>query len=309
MCITAFGANLSATRIVVGELSDETRYIIYKNDVAPAVGVRSVTESKPGWRSYTNMMFWPLPAVFDTIEPVEATNLGSALDDIDEAVTPTSRSVVGSRSVGGPAPGRNKVIETEFYTLVLAENPTSIPSVLETNCMSLAGPSGAGYESVLSVFSRVYKSMPVAMMLFKNEAAAAGAVLIKYQSLPQFKDFYFVPTLDGHGELDLEGWVDTDHMIAIQTSAGKGDRVIYKNLSSVNPEARPFLPERVIGGKLSEELPNGDFWFRRDAALKGVLKGVRMVLGEPSEDGLRWCLTFSGVRPQGVDASEEPQGF
>ncbi len=53
MCITAFNTNLSATRIVLGELTDETRFIIYKNDVRPS-SVRSAQAEREVQMRKTN---------------------------------------------------------------------------------------------------------------------------------------------------------------------------------------------------------------------------------------------------------------
>ncbi len=293
MCVTAYGANTSSTHIVLGEVADDIRYIIYKNDVTP-VGAKPVKQTKSGWRSFSNMMFWPVPAVFDSIQPVEAKNIVSSLKDIANTIDPPTRGM----TLG--APGRAKVIETDLYTLVLAENPTSIPAVLESNLLHLEGPSGQGFEHVLEAFSSVYKSMPVAMMLFKNEEAASGAVLLTYRSLPRYREFYFAPTLEGHGELDLEGLIEADYVISIKTPVGFGQSVWYSNRAAVNESAQPYLPERVIGCRFSDELPNGDFWFRVSDVWKGKLNGVRMVLGEQNDD-VRWHLTESGLFERRVE--------
>jgi hypothetical protein len=311
MCITAYAAQLSGTQIVLGELADQTRYIIYKNNVSPVSGKEQPPlENKDGWQTFRNMMFWPVPGTFDTIQPVETKNLGSCLDDIEQALTPRTRSVVGSRGISGGS-GRVKIIETELYTLVIAENPNNIPAALDTNQMRIEGPSGAGYSTVLGTFAELYKSMPVAMMLFKNEEAASGAVLITYRSLPHLQEYYFAPTLDGHGELDLGEWVDTDHMIAIKTPAGKGQKVNYRSLSSVNTEARPYLPENVIGGKFQLALPNGDFWFQRKSVLDhGALCGMRWAPGSYDQnDDTRWFLTGEGIRRQMVEDFAVPNSL
>jgi len=296
MCVTALpGVELSGTIILLGEDPiSKRRYIHYRNNVTtapnvvrrepvqnilrrPAVPSRWQFEETKG-PQYINMMFWPIFGEFESIGVRDAKSAPLALEDVDRALTPPKALSLGpvtrSKSV---APDREYLlVETEFYTTLVAKDPAIIPDVLGEKAIQLP-TGGSKFADVLGKFQRAYPETPVALNLMKPIASTgkSAAVLLTFKPMPGFEDILFAPTLDGHGFLDFAAVVNTDHTIAV--ACEHGVPVTYRNWDQIEPGVQACLPKRVLGVKFKKRLPNGDFIFSKGQIDAGEFLGRRVL--------------------------------
>lgn len=309
MCVTAFAASLSKTRICLAQAANGRRGLWYQmnyQDGGDLAGTRSVEEHLPvAWRPkstsgqrYRNFMVLPIFGEQGSIEVLETKTARYALAEMEAALPPPSSNAWGMTafSVGG---GSALLVETEDFTTIVAAAPSDIDAALTRHNIVLNGPGGrTDFKPILDAYGRAYPAVPIALVLIKA-TSSSGTVLITYEPLPQFNGILVAPGLDGHGELDLKAPADRDHCVMLGCPADKGSLVDYDK-TEIAPEILPYLPDAVIGCMVDTPTPNGDFLFDLADVQQGILDG-RLALpfgyddaeGDPNIN--RWRLTSDGA--------------
>jgi hypothetical protein len=304
MCISAAPIHFSNSQLVVTRGKRRERALIYGNkatpirprSVQPTTSVIPASLRRDTGKTFDNMMFWPVPANYENIAPIEAKGIKDALDAIQRALEPPSFA----RSLDGPMMASYSlpvnIFVTEFYTFAIAQRAAHIPAALAQAKIKVATAPDGNFGDLLQKFQDGYpEDFAVAMMLFNEGAAAEAAIMLEYDPLDDYRNLIFVPTLDGHGELNFNEDVEMDHTIAIASDAGQ--EVYYGNLDDLGADARDCLPAKVIGVTVNETVPNGDLWFHMDDVKKGIFEGFRhLPFRTPGGQECRGVLTVDGFK-------------
>ncbi|MCD0449933.1 hypothetical protein LO762_12135 [Actinocorallia sp. API 0066] len=206
-----------------------------------------------------NALLLHLPArSIDARHFLPVSRAESVLQNMVDAVAPVA---AGSTIdwMGGDAPrGAVQVFRHDIYTVVLAENAADI-----TAALGRVEPSRrpALNPELFDFYAAAFPDHAVALCCFDNaEAAAAKPLLLWYRPLDD--DRLVLPAIDCHtGAVpDLDAVVHTDHWVLFgsdETDPDWGTPVTYRD--RLRSRLRAFLPDRVVGRRFQEPLPNGDF--------------------------------------------------
>ncbi|GHA16998.1 hypothetical protein GCM10010329_45050 [Streptomyces spiroverticillatus] len=177
-----------------------------------------------------------------------------------DAVRPVDVSADGIDWMGWEPTPSVRVFEHDVYTVLLADDPTQIPTAL------WRVPSYRRPEidpELLSFYAEHFPDHTIALCCFSNtDARRAKPLLLWYEPLDP--DRLTVPALDSHtgGTPDLDAPVPVDHWVLFASDEapdGWGEPVEYP--TGMRERLRAFLPARVVGRRFDEDqdLPNGDF--------------------------------------------------
>lgn len=230
-----------------------------------------------------NAMLLHLPA--RTVTSAQFLDVGHcdrALRDMAAAAVPPDVSRAAAADVdwmsGG---GRVEVFEHDVYTVVLADRATDIPRALgrvPERKRPLVN------RELLAFYQDSFPHHPVALCCFDNaEAEQAKPLMLWYHPLDDER--LVLPAIDCHtgAAPDLRASVSTDHTVVFATDAaaeGWGAPVVYSQAKQMRHKLRAFLPERVMGTRFTEFLPNGDFAIAHEDLVRGDLHRIeRLVPG------------------------------
>lgn len=293
MCVSLAPAHFSKTTLYVGEAQREgqTVHVLgYQNtaqNLAPGLQPSStarggraddfwetIDDELPGQTG--NAMILPFPAAAEMTEAnvVDTDGCKRILKDMVEAIEddmPRTLGVSAKRTVTNSL----SVFDTGIYTVVLASDPTLIPSAIERVPEAKRPPLTA---SIFEVYAEWYPGCPVALCCFNNsEAVEADPLLWWYE--PKYETRLFAPALDSHsGNVpNLDADVEVDHAIIVGSYRIDGERAHKVNYRDTLPDAtRELLPDRVLGGKIHTRMHNGDFGFHLAEVLKGEFHPLRI---------------------------------
>lgn len=225
-----------------------------------------------------NAMLLHLPAVDMTPENFVPVGVdGDILERMVDAVRPIPVAAPAVMDWMGSGGDRGvQVFEHDVYTVLLAADPTLIPSALSqvpTHKRPVIKPE------LFAFYAERYPMHTIAVCCFDNALAQqAKPLLVWYE--PMDPDQLAVPALDCHtgGAPDLEAEVEVDHWVLFGTDEATGmwgERVDYRD--GMRHRLREFLPSAVVGAYFGGLRPNGDFVIGHDELLAGGLSQVRRV--------------------------------
>ncbi len=244
MCISNGPADFTRTKLYAG-CAGEEHVLIYKNTVRSRA-------SEP------NAMLLHFPAVPGTMSQdsvLPTDTCGGIVDEMIVALMPQTR--------GGGHPAA-VVFDTGVYTVVLAEDPRAIPPALGRVPERKRPPIN---EPLFDWYAETFSDWPVALCCFDNaDAVEAAPMMWRYR--PRNPRLLFYPALDSHtgGIPELDGTVGVEHWLLTQGEASRPVR--YGGV--IADLTRRYLPERVAGRHVREDLPNGDFVFDGDRGFQRV---------------------------------------
>ena len=256
MCCTVDVAELSSTKLYVGDAMHNDKYVhvvAYQNQ-ASSMG--------------PNAMIIPFP----TDKPmgpeniIDTSEFPTFVSDISEASRILSRG--GYMTLGddddmldGCAAALNEaqVFDVGTYTVILATSAAQIPAALQKVPESKRPVVTLKF---LLKYGQLYPKQPIAVCCW-NGKVEAEPLLWWYE--PKDPNIFFIPTMDAHnGEApDLEATVMVDHLISVGSGiiGNTGSLVTYN--SPLSDEARKLLPTRVHGTQINQLAKNGDMFVNK----------------------------------------------
>ncbi len=169
-----------------------------------------------------------------------------------------------------------QVFATGIYTVVLATNARAIPGALDrVPAEKRPALNGALFDA----YAAWYPDWTFALCCFNNRKATLATPLLWWYEPMDFGRL-FLPALDCHtGAVpDLDAEVRVDHILAVgslwadECLAGKW--VSYRD--GIPQTVKPYLTERVIGGRYDLPMPNGDFVCHTEDVRAGEFKPERV---------------------------------
>lgn len=264
MCICAAPAQLSNTKLYVGEAEYNNKYVhvlAYQNDAA----------STNKWEPNAMILPFPTNVAMGRDNIINSSSYPDFLKNITDASKIQRRTLgddsLRSFSFGVAAKGFD-VFESGSYTVILADSIKHVPEAMS----QVADDKRIALQyRFVHGFSKLYPDQPVAVCLWKG-SIKPEPLLWWYE--PKDKSTLFIPTMDAHdgGAPDLEANVDTDHIISVGSNlleeSRRYNRVHYTD--SLNPTARQLLPMYVYGTELPGRMKNGDIFVKTaDLRMKG----------------------------------------
>lgn len=273
MCVSADAAELSGTILFGGRRL---------HPVHGRVEVLGYQNTAVNLAAGPNAMLLHLPA--RTVTSAQFLDVGRCdrvLLDMAAAVPPPVFRAVAAGADRMEFGGRVEVFEHDVYTVVLADRATDIPHALE-RVPERERP--LVNRELLAFYEGSFPRHPVALCCFDNtEAAQAKPLLLWYHPLDEER--LVLPAIDCHtgAAPDLMASVSTDHTVVFATDAAAEDwgaPVFYEQAGQMRHQLRAFLPERVMGARFTEMLPNGDFAIAHEDLVRGDLDRIeRLVPG------------------------------
>jgi hypothetical protein len=246
VCISMAPATFSGTTLYVGR----------KNH--PALGqieVLGYQNKAVNLAQTPNAMVLHIPANLTRDNFLHVGDATDILTRMVDALAPAAGVSYGSAVPAGASPVQ--VFEHDIYTVLLASDPTQIPTALSHVPPNKRPPLDVG---LFEFYAKRYPYHSIVLCCFDNaEAHQAKPLLLWYP--PPYADWLVAPALDAHtgGVPDLNAVVGTDHWLifgADDAPEGVGVPVDYP---AIDPALRAFLPDRVTGMKHAWPAPNGDF--------------------------------------------------
>ncbi|MFD7505946.1 hypothetical protein [Streptomyces sp. NPDC059850] len=202
---------------------------------------------------------------------LSAGRTGDVLQRMVAAVEPTTAAVDDMVWMGAEPPPV-QVFDHDVYTVLLAADPTLIPTALY---QVLARRRPRLDPRLLRFYADHFPDHTIAVCCFDNaDAQRAKPLLLWYPPLDP--DQLTVPALDSHtgAAPDLDATVPLDHWVLLSTDqapSGWGEPVDYP--ASMRHSLRSFLPAAVMGRYYGEghTLPNADFTISHRDLLTGDL--------------------------------------
>lgn len=267
MCCTIGEAELSNTKIYVGEAIFNNKYvhtIAYQN---------SAITGEP------NAMVIPFPAsqpmTKDNI--IETESIPNFLENISDATKVRTRGLMLGHDfdeVSFGCAAAAEVFEHGSYTVILASHAAQIPEALlqvsENKRPKINIPFLIGY-------GKLYPKQPIAVCCWSGNVVPEP-LLWWYE--PTDKNNLFIPTMDAHdGKApDLKAMVNTDHIISVGSNIDPtGSLVNYQD--KLTTTAQQLLPKQVHGHQPPRIIKNGDT-FVNITELKAVKRfGLKITRG------------------------------
>lgn len=161
-----------------------------------------------------------------------------------------------------------KGFDDGLYDVVMAESASLIESVIDKVD---AQKRPVLNSDLYAQLDKLYPNWVWLLFCFSEaDSGKAGGALITYTS--QYPDLIILPGLDGHsGEVET-GDVDVDHTIILGSDAYTAASV---NRSHWVRENARWLPESVIGSKIKDPMPQGDFVFLAAEVEAGIFNCLR----------------------------------
>lgn len=293
MCVSIGPTVFAKTIHGTYESGDGRHVTYYQNTVgAPASSAHAgktasgPSRGRPGWNRDNwdfgdaprgNALIIPLLGDFKTIKPVYLSRAKQVLKDIQEALTPKTRSLGGPMSFGVPFASKGVMtIEYDVYTIKVAERASLIPGAVEEVSPEKRPPLN---QSLFDAFQKWYDA-PIAVACFDPRKAGEAAP-VAFSYIPFDSEVLFLYTLDGHdGSLpDFNAKVAVDHTLFAGSyhnevdRRGPGEPVHYSD--EISPELARQLPKKVCGAIVNRSMINGDVVLRASDVRKGIFKGLR----------------------------------
>ena len=274
MCVCANAAELSGTILFGGRrlhpVHGRVEVLGYQNTaVNRAAGPNAMLLHLPA-RSVTSAQFLDVGRCDQVLRDLAAA-----------AVPPQVFRGVGQVVDWMEGGGRVEVFEHDVYTVVLADRASDIPRALG---LVPERKRPRVNPELLAFYEGCFPHHPVVLCCFDNaDAKQAKPLMLWYHPLDEER--LVLPAIDCHtgAAPDLRATVLTDHTVVFATDAapeGWGNPVGYRQAKKMREKLRAFLPERVMGARFSEMLPNGDFAIAHDDLVRGSLGRVeRLVPG------------------------------
>ncbi|MGW0755710.1 hypothetical protein ACWD1Y_04315 [Streptomyces sp. NPDC002814] len=168
-----------------------------------------------------------------------------------------------------------QVFDHDVYTVLLATDPTAVPTALRQVPLHRRPDLD---PDLLSFYADHFPDHTIAVCCFDNaDAQRAKPLLLWYPPLDP--DQLTVPALDSHtgAAPDLDAAVTVDHWVLLSTDqapAGWGEPVDYPR--NMRHSLRAFLPTAVVGRYYGEGLTllNGDFTISHRSLLASDLDRI-----------------------------------
>ncbi|WP_247593745.1 hypothetical protein [Streptomyces sp. S816] len=200
---------------------------------------------------------------------------GDVLGRMVDAVTASEAVRGGIDWMGAEDEPVVRVFEHDVYTVLLADDPTLIPTALHR----VPWKRRPRIEPELLLFyAEHFPAHAVALCCFDNaDARRAKPLLLWYP--PNDPDQLVVPALDSHsgGAPELDAVVPVDHWVLFSSDeAGDEWGAAVEYPRRMRHGLRGFLPDRVVGRYYGggETLGNGDFGIGHRELLAGELDRV-----------------------------------
>jgi hypothetical protein len=241
---------------------------------APSFGYHA----KPAVQQRGNAMLIPIPAVKGTFSAKNLIPLGrnnTVFADYARAITAPedgllSFSTRGSRSFS-PDVEVVKGFDDGLYDLVIASSAAIIPSVLDSIAADKRPEVNVDLYNKLDL---LYPGWSWLLFCFSMaDADKAGGALITYTS--QYPDLIILPGLDGHSGDVETGNVEVDHTLIVGSENFQSHAEPVDGQRNLWTRQNTYLPERVIGTKVSRSMPQGDFIFNATEVDNGVFNCLR----------------------------------
>ena len=220
-----------------------------------------------------NAMLLPIPARAGSMTAKNMLDLSTcphALEDVEKAA---ARSIV-TRTLSASPLKRLEVFDRGLYTVVLAQDANDIPQALE-RVRPDRRPQLA--PAIFEAYGKWYPKWTFALCCFNSRQATEGAPMLWWYE-PLNPDQLFFPALDAHnGEPpDLKTAVRVDHALAVSTERMRVSADVHYT-DNIPPELAAYLPTRVLGRHIEEEMPNGDFVFEKRDVRAGDFRPERQL--------------------------------
>ncbi|UNS98918.1 hypothetical protein MMF93_22495 [Streptomyces tubbatahanensis] len=269
MCVSTGPADFSGTTLYVGRHRHPERGLVH------VLGYQNTAVNRADG---PNAMLLHLPATAMTRDNfLDVGRDTDVLERMVRAVRPRSRGAGGAAVMDWMGAEESvQVFEHDVYTVLLATDPTALPSALER---VPARKRPALDPALMRFYAERYPGYAMAVCCFDNaEAARAKPLLLWYRPLDA--DVLTAPALDAHTGRPpgMVGKVPVDHWVLFGSDEAPrvwGAPVSY-NLD-LRHRLRAFLPTRVVGAHFSGLLPNGDFAVHHDDLLSSGMTHVRRV--------------------------------
>lgn len=249
----------------------------YQNKVGPASGLRALTSWIPGFRS-GNAMILPLPAEPRTMTKLNVIDTSACPDILQEMAQtvdpplPTLETYARSRMRSLSAPPPVQVFEAAgIYTVVLAQDARDIPGALHQVPRAKRPRLN---PALFDAYAKWYPGWTIALCCFNNLRARLALPLLWWYR-PMHPDRLFLPALDCHtGAVpDLDAEVRVDHVLAVSSHRLQQGLAFYP--STVSREVAPYVPRRLLGQRMGEEILNGDFVCEVEDVVAGRFRALR----------------------------------
>jgi hypothetical protein len=250
MCVSAFPANFSGTKILINEphpdvMGKPVHVLLYGN----------TTENwAKGARPNAMLIGFDNSTPMDQANFIPTTDFSHVLDDAVEALMPKQRGLVSLSIDDLMVPkGVIQVFEVGIYTVVLASGGASVGDALHR----VPTDKRPGLSPTYDFFSQKYAS--TALCCF-NQSAKSEPIMIWWE--PSDPNIFRLPGLDEHsGQVpNLNASVDVDHwLITSSHRLQQGVPVTYRDEQKIPADVRKLLPNRVAGRQLTGKFQNGDF--------------------------------------------------
>ncbi|WP_309113537.1 hypothetical protein [Saccharothrix sp.] len=169
-------------------------------------------------------------------------------------------------------PAQASIVPHDVYTVVLAPNPTHIPTALEA-----VPPSRRPTLSpdLLEFYADTFPGHAIALCCFDNaEARRSKPLLLWYR--PTDPDLVVLPGLHSHaGRVpDPIELVPTDHYLLFGTDDPDwGEH--YEHDPAMRHTLRSYLPASVRGYPVTKHLRNGDYALKTTDLRSGAIEKIR----------------------------------
>ncbi|TQJ85374.1 hypothetical protein [Streptomyces sp. SLBN-31] len=205
---------------------------------------------------------------------LSAGRTGDVLHRMVAAVEPVAAAADDIAWMGAE-PQAVQVFDHDVYTVLLATDPTAIPTALRQVPVHRRPDLDPG---LLRFYADHFPDHAIAVCCFDNaDAQRAKPLLLWFPPLDP--DQLTVPALDSHTGTapDLDAAVTVDHWVLFSTDqapADWGEPVDYP--SNMRHSLRAFLPSAVMGRYYDQgqTLPNGDFAISHRSLLAGDLDSI-----------------------------------
>jgi hypothetical protein len=247
MCVSNAPANFNGTIIYSG-ISGDSHVLGYQNQMQ-------------NLSSGPNAMILHFPAKVKMTQAnvLVTENCPNILKNMKEAIEsnqPVMRSfsMTEAKSV--------QVFDSGIYTIILADDARSIPSVLH---LVPANKRPSLNTQLFTFYAEQFPECQIALCCFDSKDVVKSDPLIWVYSPIDVNTFH-LPGLDCHtGGIPNNDYVNRDHWLIF--GSDKGEIVYYTD--NIPTATKKFLPGKVIGFNLNSESRNGDF----KVPVKSLAKG------------------------------------
>lgn len=264
MCITSEPAVLKGTILLAHSFRDSA------GNVQNLLGYKNKAKSliRGG-----NCMIFAIPAISGSkVEIIDMTDHHDLLDDYAKLFQERSRGdSFGVKGLLSLSDRSIEIVERGSYTVVIASQASDIPAAL-----ALVKP-----EKRPRVNQALFDGLDSLYGAWEAEggkrfviACWAGdidpePILLHYRPIPSFEGKHVLPGLDAHdGGVPVPGeLVETDHTIIVGLDDDNNEAYPKDadwDLRKVPADLRAKLPRLVIGRKVNDDLPNGDWVIPKD---------------------------------------------